>query len=599
MQLWVLGLAAMLGRGVVAAAPTPPAEATARMEGLRAEIRRLDEAYFRRGDAETSDSVYDGLKRELTGLERVYPDWAARGAAVPGFGDDRSGLFRTASHRVPMTGLDKVYTEADLRIFVAGAHAGPGGFVIEPKVDGIALSLIYERGRLVRAITRGDGLEGDEVTDLVRGIPGLLRELATATPPALVELRGEMHVPLAVFARVNRERVMAGEAAFSSPRSAAAGALRQTDPQQLALRGLAVVIHGFGAWEPAATAPASQREFQERVRRWGLSALEGARPAVDANAVWRAVEEMGRERAQAKLPTDGVVVKIDAVARQRELGTSVTGPRWAVAFKFTPPRAETRLLGIEVQVGRTGLLTPVAVLDPVELAGAVVTRATLHNADEIARLDARIGDTVEVERAGEVIPVMVEVIVARRPAGTVPFVFPARCPACGVLVEHRKDEVARRCPNEDCPAQLAGRIGHLASRDVLDLRGMGPALIESLIVRGKVRTIADVFRLQVDDLVLPGRRPGVAAEDLSRAIAAARGAELRRWILALSIPGVGEAAAAKIAAEFKALSSVAAADEAVLRATGIGAAPARAVVEYFAAPRHRSLVRELEILVAR
>lgn len=587
----------MLGGVVGAAEPAPPAEATARLEDLRAEIGRLDEAYFRRGDAEASDNVYDGLKRELAALERVYPDLAARDPAVPGFGDDRSGLFRTARHLVPMTGLDKVYAEADLRAFVAGVRAGPGGFVIEPKVDGVALSLTYERGRLVRAVTRGDGSEGDEVTDLVRGIPGLPRELAAAMPPALVELRGELHVPLTVFARVNRERTAAGAAAFSNPRSAAAGSLRQTDPQQLAQRGLAVVIHGFGAWEPAATAPAGQREFQERVRGWGLPALEDVRQAVDADAVWRAVEEMGRERARAALPMDGVVVKVDAVARQRELGTSATGPRWAVAFKFTPPRAETRLLGIEVQVGRTGLLTPVAVLEPVELAGAVVTRATLHNADEIARLDVRIGDTVAVEKAGEVIPIMAEVIVARRPAGAAPFVFPTRCPTCGTPVEHRDGEVARRCPNEDCPAQLAGRIGHLASREVLDLPGMGSALIDSLVARGKVRTIADVFRLQVDDLVLPGRRPGAAAENLGRAIAAARGAELRRWILALSIPGVGEASSAKIAAGFKSLGALAVADEASLRAAGIGDATARAIVEYFASARHRALVRELGLFL--
>lgn len=592
-------MAAMLGGVVGAAEPVPPVEVRARLEDLRAEIGRLDEAYFRRGDAEASDRVYDGLKRELAALERVYPDLAARDPAVLGFGDDRSGLFRTARHLVPMTGLDKVYTESDLRAFVAAAQAGPGGFVIEPKVDGVALSLTYERGKLVRAVTRGNGAEGDEVTDLVRGIPGLLRELAAANPPALVELRGELHVPLAVFARVNRERAAAGAAAFSNPRSAAAGALRQTDPQQLAQRGLAVVIHGFGAWEPAATAPASQREFQERVRSWGLPALEGVRQAVDANAVWRAVEAMGRERARAELPMDGVVVKIDAVARQRVLGTSATGPRWAVAFKFTPPRAETRLLGIEVQVGRTGLLTPVAVLEPVELAGAVVTRATLHNADEIARLDARIGDTVAVEKAGEVIPLIAEVIAVRRPAGAAPFVFPARCPVCGTPVEHRDGEVARRCPNEDCPAQLAGRIGHLASREVLDLPGMGPALIASLVARGKVRTTADVFRLQVDDLVLPGRRPGVAAENLSRAIAAARGAELRRWILALSIPGVGEAAAAKIAPGFTSLGALAAADEVALRAAGIGETTARAIVEYFASPRHRALVRELGVISGR
>ena len=592
---WSLILSGILG----AAERIPPPEMAARHEDLRAEIGRLDDAYFRRADPMTSDRVYDGLKRELAVLERTYPVLAA-GHPADGFGDDRSGLFRTARHRVPMLGLDKVYTEAELRAFVAAAQAGPEGFVIEPKVDGVALSLTYERGRLVRAVTRGDGAEGDDVTDLVRGLPGLPQELAKAAPvPALVEVRGEWHVPVAVFARVNRERAAAGERGFAHPRSAAAGALRQTDPREVAQRGLAFVVHGFGAWEPTSTVPATQREFLERVRRWSLPALEGVRQAVDANGVWRAVEAMGRERARVGLPMDGVVVKVDAVARQRALGGSAVGPRWAVAFKFTSPRAETRLLAIEVQVGRTGLLTPVAVLEPVELAGSVVTRATLYNADEIVRLDARIGDTVVVEKAGEVIPVVGEVVVAARPGGTVPFVFPTRCPVCGAPAEHRDGEVARRCPNEDCPAQLAGRIGHVAAREVLDLPGLGPALIESLIARGRLRTIADIFRLQPADLVLPGRVPGAAAENLARAITAARGAELHRWILALSIPGVGESAAARLAAQFQGLGELANADAAALRGAGRGEATTRAVMGYFASPRHRALLGELRAVSGR
>jgi DNA ligase (NAD+) len=441
-----------------------PPEMLARAEDLQAEIGRLDEAYFRRAVPEASDEAYDGLKRELAALERAYPELAG---AVPVGGDDRSGLFRTARHRVPMTGLDKVYAESELRAFVAGARAGPEGFVIEPKVDGVALSLTYERGRLARVLTRGDGVEGDDVTDLVRGLSGLPAELAPRVPvPELVELRGELHVPLAAFVRVNRERAAAGEPPLANPRSAAAGSLRQTDPRQLAQRGLALVIHGFGAWEPAGLAPATQREFQDRVRAWGLPALEGVRRATGAEAVWQAVEALGRERGRAGLPTDGVVVKVDAVARQRELGESTAGPRWAVAFKFTAPRAATRLLGIEVQVGRTGLLTPVGRLEPVVLAGTVLTRATLHNAEEIARLDLRIGDTVVIEKAGEVIPLVAEVLAERRPAGATPFVFPARCPACGASLWRGGTTLPER--------RLPGAIGG-AARAPRGPRGAGPA----------------------------------------------------------------------------------------------------------------------------
>jgi DNA ligase (NAD+) len=569
-----------------------PPEVQARVEDLRTEIGRLDEAYFRRAQPEASDAAYDGLKRELASLERAYPALAESTVAP---GDDRSGLFRTARHRVPMTGLDKVYAETDLRAFVAGVRAGPGGFVIEPKVDGVALSLTYESGRLVRVLTRGDGTEGDDVTELVRHLPGVPAELAGgAAVPAWVELRGELHVPLAAFVRMNRTRADAGEPPLANPRAAAAGALRQTDPRLLAQRSLAVVIHGFGAWEPVGSAPATQVEFQARVRAWGLLALSGVRSAMDADGVWRAVEAMGRERAGIDIPTEGVVVKVNTLARQRELGESPAGPRWAVAFKFTAPRAITRLLGIELQVGRTGLLTPVAQLEPVPLAGSVVTRATLHNAEAIARLDLRIGDTVVIENAGEVIPLVAAVEVSRRPTGAAAFFFPVLCPACGTAVEHRAGEAARRCPNEDCPAQLAARLEHLAESGVLDLPGLGPALSAALVASGRVRTPADLFRLEPADLVLPGRPAGAAATALHRAIGEARAAGLRRWILALSIPGVGEAAAEKLAAHFSSLSELSVADTSALRAAGLGERQARDMSDYLSTPRHLALIRELE-----
>ncbi|HWA11369.1 MAG TPA: NAD-dependent DNA ligase LigA [Opitutaceae bacterium] len=606
MLCWIV-VAALFG-GDAPPGELPPEAASRRIEELRREIAHHDELYFRHAEPEISDSTYDGLKRELAALGEAFPALAGGLSPADGLGDDRTGLFPTYRHREPMLGLEKTYSETELRVFLARLARSEGRddlpFVIEPKVDGLAVSVTYEKGKLVRAVTRGNGTEGDDITANARNLRRLPRELrmndpAGGPPPESIELRGEIYVPFADFRRVNEEREAADESLFANPRNLAAGTIRQTDPEEVERRGLDVVFYGFAACEPASAAPATQRELHERMRAWGLPVFAAIRTARNADEVWSAVQEVGRERANLAFPTDGAVVKLDPVALQRRLGASETAPRWAVAYKFAPERARTRLLAISVQVGRTGLLTPVAELAPVAIAGSTISRATLHNSREVARHDFRIGDTVVVEKAGEIIPELVEVDFATRPAGSRPYVFPAACPVCGTEIAAEGD-VIRRCPNPSCPAQVRGRIGHFASKAGVNLPGLGPALIDALVARGKIRTIADLYRLKPADLDSQGTGPDRTADRLIAAIAASRQSELWRFISGLGIPRVGEAAAKVLARRFGSLAALAAAQPANLIADrgsavpGLGTAAALSVRDFLADRGNRALLAELQ-----
>jgi DNA ligase (NAD+) len=587
--------------------PTP-VEAAQRIAVLRAEIARHDALYFQKAAPEIGDFAYDQLKRELAGLEQAHPDPTRAPSSADGLGDDRSGLFPTYRHREPMLSLDKTYAEADVRAFharlVRRLHREDLMFVIEPKVDGLAVSVTYEKGKLVRAVTRGNGIEGDDITANARLLPHLprqLRETDASHPwPESIELRGEIYVPFAEFRRVNDEREAVGESPFANPRNLAAGTVRQTDPEEIGRRGLDVIFYGFAACEPAAAAPGTQRELHERMRAWGLPVFERYWTARDADEMWTAVQAVGHERAHLGFPTDGAVVKLDPVPLQRELGATATAPRWAVAYKFAPDRVETQLLAITVQVGRTGLLTPVAELAPVTLAGTTVARATLHNAGEIARNDFRVGDFVYVEKAGEIIPAVVGVNLERRTSAIQSYVFPAACPVCGAAIAPMGEEAARRCPNAACPAQVRGRVEHFASKAGVEIAGLGPTLIAALVEKGRVRTIADLYRLHADDLVVSGRKADKSADRLIVAIAASKRAELWRFIHGLGIPRVGEAAAKVLARRFGSLAALAAAQPGNLVAgresviPGLGAATALAVRDYLADPQNRALLAELQ-----
>ena len=600
--LWVVGLVLAGVEAQVVPAVMTPSAAREEIAALRIEIARHDALYHRQAAPEISDGDYDGLKRKLREWEQTYPEIAREVPAVAEVGDDRSGLFQTYRHRERMMSLEKAYTEAELRAFSARVEKAVGkrelAFVVEPKFDGLAVSVTFEQGRLVRAVTRGNGVEGDDVTGHVLAITGLPRTLrvpgegaGARAMPAVIEVRGEVYVPFAEFQRVNVEREAAGETRFANPRNLAAGTLRQLDASEVTRRGLAVVFYGIGACEPLTALPTTQHGLHGKIRAWGLPSVEEVWRAMGTDALWRAVQTVETARASFTFPTDGAVVKLDEMAWQREVGVGESAPRWAVAYKFASERAETRLRAITIQVGRTGVLTPVAELEPVTLAGSKVARATLHNRDEIARRDLRVGDFVYVEKAGEIIPALVGVNLARRPAEAVPFVFPTVCPACRTAVVQRAGEVAVRCPGAACPAQLRRRIEHFASKAGVDIEGLGPVMIEALVERGVVKELADLYRLRREDVAALGKNVSKSAERLLGAIEASKRVELARVIYGLGIPQIGAVAAKELARGCGSLEAVAALGNAAAPA-GASAAE-RAATAYFAHASHRAMVADL------
>lgn len=607
------------GAGPAAAGSTgtstlSPADARQRIAALRAEIAHHDALYFQEAAPEISDFAYDELTRELAELARAFPELAAS-APRAATADDRTGRFPTHRHRARMLSLDKTYSEAELREFHRRIARELGrddlDYVVEPKIDGVAISITFEHGALVRAVTRGDGDEGDDVTANVLTIDTLPRALRPFAPdgsanpvPESIELRGEIFVPLAAFERINREREAAGEEPFANPRNLAAGTIKRLDPQEVAARGLAIVFHGWGACEPAALAPPTQHGFQEQLAAWGLPALEPRWRARGIDEAWAAVQACREARPALGCAIDGAVVKLDDAAQQRALGAGEEAPRWAIACKFAPERAETQLRAITWQVGRTGVLTPVAELAPVELAGSTVARASLHNRATIARLDLRIGDFVFLEKAGEIIPAVAGVNLARRPADARPYEFPTACPGCAAELVQQAGEAAVRCPNAACPAQLRRRLEHFASVEAVNIDGLGPATIDALVSRGAVDDVADFFRLGRGDLPAPSA-DGATADSLLAAIERSKHAGLWRFVHGLGIRGVGAVTARKLARQFSGLDTFVAADFSSadlrerLRAAGIGDATLRNIAAHFADDRNRAVVAELLALGVR
>jgi len=581
-----------------------------RIADLRAQVARHDELYFRKSEPEIADPEYDRLKRRLADLEEKFPEAAkAAGAASPTatVGDDRAEGFQTYRHRQAMQSLDNTYSEAELREFHARLVRLLGreelAYVVEPKIDGLAVSVTYKKGRLVRAVTRGNGTEGDDVTANALTIHSLPRELRKAKGlpwPELVEIRGEVYLPLAEFQRINQGREEGGLEPFANPRSLAAGTLKLLDAREVAGRRLAIVLYGVGACEPAAAAGDTQGGYSRCLRAWGLPTVEKAWNVRGIDEVWAAVQELGRLRDNFAYATDGAVVKLDSFGLQREAGSTSKAPRWAMAYKFEAERVETKLLAITIQVGRTGVLTPVAELEPVLLAGTTVARATLHNRDEIARKDIRVGDTVSIEKAGEVIPAVIAVNLARRTPACVPYVFPEKCPACGTRVVQQEGEVALRCPNYECPVQVRRRVRHFASKACVDIDGLGEAMVDQLAEKGWVKSAADVYRLKRADLLTLGKDVEKSTDNLLAAIEGSKRTELWRFIHGLGIPHVGAAAAKDLAVRFGGLDALAAArledfigEKKSSLIAGIGETMAQAIVTHFNQPRNRTLVAEL------
>lgn len=583
-----------------------PTEAHSRIKALHEQVARHDELYYRNAKPEITDFEYDALKRELAELEGEFPEFATSESPTAKVGDDRLAEFVQYRHRQRMQSLDNTYSEAELREFhqrlVKLFNRDELAYVIEPKVDGLAVSVTYEQGKLVRAVTRGNGEEGDDITANVKTIYSLPRELKPVVGrvmPDVIEIRGEIYLTLGEFQRINQEREEAGEELYANPRNLAAGTIKQLDTKEVAKRKLEIVLYGVGFCEPAVAD--RQSGYHELVRAWGLPTVEKYWQATGIDAVWGAVSELDALRHSFAYATDGAVVKLDDFRLQREAGSTSKAPRWAIAYKFAAERAETRINAITVQVGRTGVLTPVAELEPVQLAGTTVARATLHNQDEIARKDIRVGDFVLVEKAGEIIPAVIEVNLQRRAPTCEPYVLPKECPECGTAVVRFEDEVATRCPNLSCPAQVRRRLAHFVSKGALDIDGLGIAMIDELVEKGWVRELPDLFRLEARraDLLTLGKKVEKSTDNLLKAIEAAKTRELWRVIHGLGIPHVGVSASKDLAAHFRDLEKLADAKMENFIAnkatviSGIGETMGAAIVGFFAEAKNRAVVAEL------
>jgi len=576
-------------------------QAEKRIAELRNGIRKHDHLYYVQGRAEITDEEYDRIYRELQDLEIEFPDLVTPDSPTQRVGGAPSEEFPTFVHRVPMLSLDNTYSEEELREFERRIFRQVGertlDYVAELKIDGLSMALHYEAGRLARGVTRGDGVRGDDVTPNVRAIKAVPLSLRGPNVPEELEVRGEVYLPRSRFEAINREREEAGEEPFANPRNAAAGTMKTLDTQVVARRGLDIFLYSVAHVRGARLG--GQWDALERVRAWGLRTNRTSRLCHGLEEVLAYCEEWRAKRDTLEYDIDGVVVKVDALALQQELGFTSKFPRWAIAYKYPARQASTVVSAIEVQVGRTGKLTPVAQLEPVALAGTTVARATLHNEEEVARKDVRVGDTVVIEKGGDVIPKVVEVVTAKRPPGTEPWSPPTTCPVCGTAVVKPEGEVDRRCVNASCPAQVAQTIGHFASRSAMDIEGLGTVVIRELLDRGLVKDVADLYRLRFEDLKpifapKAKKEESLAATNLLSAIEASKTRELRRLLFGLGIRFVGERAAILLARHFRSLAALGKAQvEEIDEIYEIGPTVAGSVREWFAQEENQALVRRL------
>lgn len=573
------------------------ADAAQRISELREQIRHHDYLYYVEARPEVSDAEYDALVRELAALEAAFPDLVTPDSPTQRVAGQPVEAFKPVEHVEAMLSLDNATTPDDLREFEARlARALPGArfaFVCEPKIDGLGVALLYRRGRFVRGATRGDGRVGEEITQnlrTIKSLPMVLRgRLAEAEE---VEVRGEVYMPRAEFEKLNRALEEAGEPTFANPRNAAAGSLRQKDPAVTARRPLDVFLYHVS--RALDLGFASYWEVLEALREAGLRTNPRAERCAALDDVLAYCARLEAERDALGYDADGVVVKVDALEQQRRLGSTSHHPRWAIAFKFAPRQATTRVLAIEINVGKTGALTPVAKLEPVELAGVTIRSVSLHNEDEVRRKDVRVGDTVLIERAGDVIPYVVQVVLARRPEGTVPYQFPTACPACGHRAARLPGEAHWRCLNSACPAQLRERLKHFGSRGAMDIEHLGDAAVEQLVERLGVRDFGDLYRLDVAAVAELDRFGEKSAQNLIRAIQASKDRGLARLLNGLGIRMVGERVATLLARRFGSMERLMEAPvEELAEVHGVGPQIAQSVRKFFDDPANREVIEKL------
>lgn len=566
---------------------------------LRRDIEYHNYRYYVLDDPQIPDAEWDRLLQELRALEAAHPELVTADSPTQRVGAAPLDEFAEVRHRVPMLSLDNAFTDDDLRAFDRRVRERLGTsdeieYSAEPKLDGLAISVTYENGVFVRAATRGDGTSGEDVTANVRTIRSLPLHLQGKAPP-LFEARGEVFMPVSGFERLNAEAAKRGEKIFANPRNAAAGSLRQLDPRITAQRPLDIFFYTVGAIE-GLELPALHSQTLELLRGYGLRVSPEIKRVRGAAGCLEYYAEIGRRRASLAYQIDGVVYKVDSIAAQRVLGFVSRAPRWAMAHKFPAEEALTQLREVEFQVGRTGALTPVARLEPVFVGGVTVSNATLHNMDEVLRKDVRIGDTVIVRRAGDVIPEVARVLIERRPTTTREVQLPTRCPVCAAPVERDADAAVARCTGGyRCSAQRKERIRHFASRRALDIEGVGEKLVEQLVDAGLVETPADLYRLDAATLANLERMGPKSAENIVSALQKSKSTTLARFLFALGVRDVGEATAAALAAHFGTLEQLLTADlEGVQQVPDVGPVIARHVVEFFAEPTNREVVERLQ-----
>ena len=572
---------------------------TTRLAALREEIRAHDHAYYVLDNPRIADAEYDALMRELRALE------AASGEPVPAdsptrrVGGKADSAFAPVAHSVPMLSLDNVFSAEEFHAFIKRLqerldHSGLR-LSAEPKFDGLAISLRYENGVLVRAATRGDGATGEDVTANVRTIRAIPLRLLDTAPPAVIDIRGEIYMPKAAFAALNAAAERDGGKTFANPRNAAAGSLRQLDPAITASRKLSFFAYGLGAHDGYAL-PATYSDLLAQYRAWGVPVcpLQRALDSVAAAVAYMA--DLGEKRHALPYEIDGVVYKADYYADQQAAGFVSRAPRWAVAWKFPAVEKTTLVEAIDVQVGRTGAITPVARLRPVEVGGVTVTNATLHNADEVARKDVRVGDTVFVRRAGDVIPEIVKTVLDARPAESLPFAMPTHCPDCGSEIIRPEGEAVARCSGGlHCRAQRAQALIHFASRKALDIQGLGDKLIEQLVRDDRLHSPADLFALTLEDWAALPRMAEKSAQNILAALEAAKSTTLARFIYALGIREVGNVSAELLARHYRELPALMAASEEDLQAIdGIGPVMAQYIRHFFLDDANRAVIAALQ-----
>jgi DNA ligase (NAD+) len=567
-----------------------------RIQELRTLIRHHEERYYALNAPEIADAEFDELMKELERLETEYPDLLTTDSPTQRVGGKPAEGFATVEHAQPMLSLDNAYSESELRAFDERVRRGLGTvgsgedvtYVAELKIDGLSIALTYVDGQLVRGATRGDGVRGEDVTSNVRTIRAIPLRLRGA-PAGNIEVRGEVYLPRRAFERTNKEREEAGEPIFANPRNAAAGAIRNLDPKQVARRGL-----GAFTYQLVAAGMATHAETLESLGAWGLPVEKHWKRLRGIGELLTFCHEWAEKRRTLDFDTDGVVIKIDAIDLRRRLGTTSKFPRWAVAFKFPAEQKTTILKAIRVNVGRTGAVTPYAELEPVILAGTTVSMATLHNADDVARKDLREGDTVIVEKGGDVIPKVVAPIPTKRPEGAVPWVMPQECPVCGSQLHRLDEEVVWRCENTSCPAKLRRGLEHFASRSAMNIEGLGESLISQLVDRGLVRDYADVYALTAERLQELERMGKKSAANVMEQIERSRTNDFWRLIYGLGIRHVGERAAQVLSRAFPSMDQLCAATTDELQRTHeVGPVLAAAVRSWLDEPRNRELVDRL------